>query len=127
MRGSSLITPLQDIFSYNVEQSRGDTHNLIAVIMQNEKLDLQSAVDRAGDMCRVALDKYVETKANFPSYGEEVDEQVAAFMHGLESWISGSLDWSFLTPRYFGNRRHEIKRTRWVKLARSSRAPTNAA
>ncbi|KAF8528719.1 isoprenoid synthase domain-containing protein, partial [Gautieria morchelliformis] len=105
-----------DIFSYNVEQSRGDMHNLVAIIMNNDNLDLQGAMDRAGDMCRAALDKYIETKAKFPSYGAEIDSQVAAFLRGLESWISGSLEWSFVTPRYFGNKRHEVKKTRWVKL-----------
>ncbi|KAF8588089.1 terpenoid synthase [Ramaria rubella] len=116
-----------DIFSFNVEQSRGDTHNLVTIIMENYNLDLQSAVDRAGDMCREALDKYCVTKAKFPSYGPELDNQLAAFFRGLESWISGSLDWSFVTPRYFGSRRNEIKKHRWVKLLSRSRVPVNAA
>jgi hypothetical protein len=38
----------QDIFSYNVEQARGDTHNMICVVMQEQALDLQTAVDFVG-------------------------------------------------------------------------------
>jgi alpha-muurolene/germacrene-A/gamma-muurolene/(+)-delta-cadinol synthase len=102
-------------------------HNLVAIIMNNDNLDLQGAMDRAGDMCRAALDKYIETKAKFPSYGAEIDNQVATFLRGLESWISGSLEWSFVTPRYFGNKRHEVKKTRWVKLLSRSRVTANAA
>ena len=39
---------VQDIFSYNVEQSKGDTHNMIPVVMNEEGIDLQSAVDFVG-------------------------------------------------------------------------------
>lgn len=95
--------------------------------MENEKLDLQGAVDRAGDMCRTAMDKYIETKAQFPSYGPKLDRQVAAFLQGLESWMSGSLEWSFVTPRYLGKKRQEIKKTRRVKLLRRRAMPANAA
>ncbi|KAF8590195.1 terpenoid synthase [Ramaria rubella] len=114
-----------DIFSYNVEQSRGDKHNLVTVIMKNYDLDLQSAVDCAGDMCREALEKYCETKACFPSYGTAIDKHLASFFRGLESWLSGSLEWSFVTPRYFGSRRSEIKKHRWVRLLSHSRIPVN--
>jgi hypothetical protein len=117
----------QDIFSYNVEQSRGNLHNLIAIIMHNDNVGLQTAVDRAGDMCSAALNKYIETRAKLPSYGSEIDAQLAAFLHRLESWISGSLEWSFMTPRYFGEKRNEVKKTRWVKLQSRSRVAANAA
>ena len=95
--------------------------------MHNENLPLQAAVDRAGDMCRAALDKFIETRTKFPSYGAHIDGQLAAFLYGLECWISGSLEWSFVTPRYFGSKKDEVKKTRWVKLLSRSRVPTNAA
>jgi hypothetical protein len=47
-RASPLIYAPQDIFSYNVEQSRGDTHNMICVVMDEQGLDLQAAVDFVG-------------------------------------------------------------------------------
>ncbi|KAF8507605.1 terpenoid synthase [Gautieria morchelliformis] len=99
-----------DIYSYNVEQSRGDTHNIITVIMRNRDLDVQGAFDHAGNMCIEAIKGYCEYKSRLPSYGPEIDRQVAAYTRGLESWISGNLEWSFLTQRYFGDRGQEIKK-----------------
>jgi hypothetical protein len=107
---------IQDIYSYNVEQSRGDTHNLITVIMQDRHLDVQGAFDHAGNMCIGAIKSYYEYKTKLPSYGPEIDGQVAAYTRGLESWISGNLEWSFLTERYFGNRGQEIKKDLRVNL-----------
>lgn len=109
---------LQDMFSYNAERSRGDTHNIVAIIMHHEELDLQGSIDRAGDMCRAVMDKYIETKGKLPSYGAVLDKQVAAYMQGLESWMTGNIDWSFVTRRYFGDEGAEIKRTRSVTLLR---------
>ncbi|KAF8509108.1 terpenoid synthase [Hysterangium stoloniferum] len=116
-----------DIFSYNVEQARGDTHNIIAVMMKNYDLDLQSAIDRIGDICIKAINDYRQARAQFPSYGPEIDAQLSLFFHGLQSWMSGNLEWSFETPRYLGPQRHEIRRHRWVTLMQTSRPSTNAA
>lgn len=91
--------------------------------MRNEQLDLQGAIDRAGDMCRAAVDKYIETKVKFPSYGPNIDTQLAAFVYGLESWMIGNLNWSFVTLRYFGTEGQDIKRTRWVTLTRNRVSP----
>ncbi|KAF8580485.1 terpenoid synthase [Ramaria rubella] len=116
-----------DIFSYDVEQSRGDTHNIVTVIMHNYKLDLQRSVDYAGDMCREALNEYCTLKADFPAYSPEINAQLFEYFRGLESWISGSLQWSYLTPRYFGNKGSEIKKHRMVKLSSKGPLSANAA
>ncbi|KAF8499976.1 isoprenoid synthase domain-containing protein [Gautieria morchelliformis] len=114
-----------DIYSYNVEQSRGDTHNIITVIMRNRDLDVQGAFDHAGNMCIEAIKGYCEYKARLPSYGPEIDSQVAAYTRGLESWISGNLEWSFLTHRYFGNRGQEIKKNLRVGLLSPNQLPAH--
>lgn len=39
----------KDIFSYNVEQARGDTtHNMVPVVMAERNIDVQEAVDFVG-------------------------------------------------------------------------------
>ncbi|KIJ41100.1 hypothetical protein M422DRAFT_255948 [Sphaerobolus stellatus SS14] len=106
-----------DIFSFRFEYARNDDHNLIAVMMKKYNLDIQSAVDRVADICGDALSKYLEAKAQFPSYGPEVDAQIQSFLHILQSWMSGNLAWSFVTPRYLGEKRLEIKEHRWVDLS----------
>ncbi|KAH9943692.1 isoprenoid synthase domain-containing protein [Amylocystis lapponica] len=105
-----------DILSYNREQSRGDSHNLIPVIMNSLGLDLQSAIYYAGELCNKTIDRFLAGKAALPSWGPEVDAQVALYMQGLEDWISGNGDWSFVTKRYFGEAGPEVRKSLQVEL-----------
>ncbi|KAG2141844.1 isoprenoid synthase domain-containing protein [Suillus clintonianus] len=105
-----------DIFSYNQEQSHRSTHNLVAVLMVDQGLDLQGAVDYCGRLCNISLQRFEENLAMLPSWGEEVDKQVAIYIRGLQSWITGSLHWTFESARYFGKDAHIVKRERIVKL-----------
>jgi alpha-muurolene/germacrene-A/gamma-muurolene synthase len=106
----------QDLFSYNVEQSRGDTHNMVCVFMNNDGLGLQQAVDRVGGLCKQAIDTFIENQARVPSWGDDIDKDVKLYVNGLQEWIAGSLHWSFMTTRYFGNNGGEVKATRMVEL-----------
>jgi hypothetical protein len=117
--------PHQDIFSYNVEQSRGDTHNMICVFMINDGLNLQQAVDRIGELCKQTIDTFIENQARVPSWGDDIDKDVKLYVNGLQEWIVGSLHWSFMTTRYFGDNGGEVKATRIVELL--SREITKAA
>lgn len=109
---------MQDVFSYNVEQARGDTHNMIVIVMQTQGLSLQEAVDFVGDMCKQSIDRFVQAKARLPSFdcGGRIDREVAQYVKGLEDWIVGTLHWSFESTRYFGTIGHIAKKTRVVEL-----------
>ncbi|KAI0647578.1 terpenoid synthase [Trametes meyenii] len=113
---NDLVTWSNDIFSYNVEQSRGDTHNMIAILMSLRGLDLQSAVDFVGDLCKQTIDAFIENRRNVPSFGAALDRDVALYVQGLQDWIAGSLHWSFMTERYFGKEGAQIKKHRVVRL-----------
>ncbi|CAK5261827.1 unnamed protein product [Mycena citricolor] len=86
---NDLVTWSNDIFSYNVEQSKGDTHNMIPVVMSEQGLDLQAAIDFVGDMCKGSIDRFNEDRAQLPSWGEKVDRDVAVYVDGLADWIVG--------------------------------------
>ncbi|KAG0704562.1 isoprenoid synthase domain-containing protein [Suillus ampliporus] len=105
-----------DIFSYNMEQSHHSTHNLVAVLMIDKGLDLQGAVDHCAQLSKSAIQRFEENRALLPSWGEEVDRQVAIYVQGLQNWMAGSLNWSFETARYFGKDAQTVKRDRNVKL-----------
>ncbi|KAL6306394.1 isoprenoid synthase domain-containing protein [Sparassis latifolia] len=113
---NDLVTWSNDIFSYNVEQSKGDTHNMIVVVQRQEGVDLQTAVDFVGDMCKQSIDRFSALREELPSWGPELDAQVETYVDGLRDWISGSLKWSFLSERYFGKSGLEVKKTRIVNL-----------
>lgn len=89
---------------------------MITVVMNERGLDLQSAVDFVGDMCKSAIDRFKTERANLLSWGPEIDRQVNTYVQGLADWIVGSLHWSFESTRYFGIDGHKIKKTRVVEL-----------
>ncbi|OAX38874.1 terpenoid synthase [Rhizopogon vinicolor AM-OR11-026] len=105
-----------DIFSYNVEQCRRYNHNIIICIMHEQGLDLQGAMEYAGQLCKDAIQRFEANRADLPSLGKEIDEQVAIYVEGLQDWIVSSLHWSFDTNRYFGNDGHIVKQDRIVKV-----------
>ncbi|KAF9460207.1 isoprenoid synthase domain-containing protein [Collybia nuda] len=78
-----------DIFSYNVEQSRGDNHNMISILMKYYGHDLQSAINYAGDLCARTVDAFSENRNHLPSWGAEVDYMVKRYVNGLQDWIVG--------------------------------------
>ena len=56
---------------------------MIVVMMRQEGLDLQSAVDFVGDLCKQSIDRFTEQRANIPSWGPEIDRQVEKYVTGL--------------------------------------------
>ncbi|OBZ69189.1 Alpha-muurolene synthase [Grifola frondosa] len=118
---NDLITWSNDIFSYNVEQARGDTHNMIVILMKYHGLGLQDAIDYVGDLCKSIIDSFVEHMRNVPSWGPQIDKDVAVYVRGLQEWIIGTLHWSFLTERYFGKEAAEVKKHHIVRLLRARR------
>ncbi|TFY74596.1 hypothetical protein EWM64_g9415 [Hericium alpestre] len=114
---NDLVTWSNDIFSYNKEQARDDTHNMVAIFMQHDGLSLQEAIDRVGELCKDTIDGFVENQARLPSWGPEVDAMVQGYVRGLQDWIVGSLHWSFMTTRYFGDAGAEVKKGRTVAVA----------
>ncbi|KAF8137234.1 isoprenoid synthase domain-containing protein [Boletus edulis] len=113
---NDLVTWSNDIFSYDVEQSKGHTHNMIDVIMQEQGLGLQDAVNVVGEYCKGAINRFVRDRANLPSWGPAIDAEVRVYVDGLADWIVGSLHWSFETERYFGKAGKQVKATRLVTL-----------
>ncbi|KAG1869199.1 isoprenoid synthase domain-containing protein [Suillus tomentosus] len=106
-----------DIFSYNKEQSQHDIYtNLITVLMHEQGLDLQGAVDYSGQLCKSAIQRFEDNRAILPSWGEEVDRQVAIYIQGLQDLVVGTLHWSFSSARYFGKDEQTVKRDRFIEL-----------
>jgi hypothetical protein len=97
---------------------------MIPVVMHQEGLDLQTAVDFVGNMCKQSIDRFNEDRARLPSWGPEIDRDVSIYVDGLANWIVGSLHWSFETERYFGKAGRQVKATRTVDIAplRASRS-----
>ncbi|KAG8908272.1 hypothetical protein FRB99_007805 [Tulasnella sp. 403] len=109
---NDILTWANDMYSFNVEQSKGDTQNLVVIAMNEMGLDVQGAVDFVGDLIMRRIDRYVADKELLPSWGPEVDAQLAQYVAGLERWVIGVLHWSFDSERYFGAEHERIKKDR---------------
>ncbi|KAJ2934699.1 hypothetical protein H1R20_g2413, partial [Candolleomyces eurysporus] len=86
---NDLVTWSNDLFSFNVEQSRRDTFNMVSVIMHEKGLGLQEAANFIGDLCKKTIDRFEADKQRVPSWGPDLDWQVAIYIDGLQNWIVG--------------------------------------
>jgi hypothetical protein len=64
-------------------------------------MDLQSAVDTLTEMIAQRVRDYAELKASLPSFGTEVDAELARYLAELEHETYGSVRWYYESPSAF--------------------------
>ncbi|CAE6452046.1 unnamed protein product [Rhizoctonia solani] len=114
--GSDILNWANDIYSFPVEFARGDVHNFVCVAMEHENLGVEEAIAYVDGRIRERVDEYVSIKKNLPSFGPDLDEQVASYIQGIEYFVQGFIEWSFITPRYFGDDAKRVRETGIVNL-----------
>lgn len=103
--------------SYNKEQATGDDrHNVLTVVMRQFDLDLSSGIDWVAAYHRDVEVKFFDTLRRMPSWGEDIDGQVAEYAQGLALWPRANECWSFEGGRYFGSKGLEYKLSRLVPI-----------
>ncbi|KAI5835131.1 terpenoid synthase [Schizophyllum commune Tattone D] len=114
-----------DLYSYSVESAKGiGAVNFITVLMEELGLDIQGAADYVSEVYTRLFSQYEHGRKSLPSWDPETDMAVARYVNGIGCWLRGNIDWSFETPRYFGQDALEVKRTRIVKLPSNPRDGT---
>ena len=109
--------PFQDVFSYDVEQSKGlEGNNILTVLMQARGFNLQEASDYAGTLFGDLVNRFIAERAKLPSWGPDLDRDINRYVDAIGHWVVGNLCWSFETSRYFGSALEDVKRTGVVKL-----------
>ncbi|CDO69934.1 hypothetical protein BN946_scf184836.g8 [Trametes cinnabarina] len=83
------------------EQADGDFQNLVFCIMIERDTDLQNAVDILTDMLAQRVVDYMRYKSQLPSFGAEVDSELARYTKALEQYTQGTIVWYYQSPRYF--------------------------
>ncbi|CEL56413.1 Alpha-muurolene synthase OS=Coprinopsis cinerea (strain Okayama-7 / 130 / ATCC MYA-4618 / FGSC 9003) GN=COP3 PE=1 SV=1 [Rhizoctonia solani AG-1 IB] len=114
--GSDILNWANDIYSFPVEFARGDVHNFVSVAMEHMNLGVEEAIAYVNQRIQKRVDEYVVTKNKLPKFGPGMDEQAARYIQGIEYFVQGFIDWSFITPRYFGDEAKKVKETGIVKL-----------
>jgi 5-epi-alpha-selinene synthase len=89
-----------DVFSASREMDNGDVHNLVLVLHYLQQLPLNKAINHAADMHNEKVKALIDLEASIPSFGEELDVELAKYISIMHFWISGNLNWYSLTGRY---------------------------
>ncbi|KAI0089632.1 terpenoid synthase [Irpex rosettiformis] len=112
-----IVTLDNDMASYNKEQATGDDrYNILTVVMNQFNVSLPDAVDWAVRYHKELEISFLNGLKKVPSWGEDVDEQVAMYIEHIANWPRGSASWNFEGGRYFGSRGLEVQKTRCVPL-----------
>ncbi|KAL4246227.1 Terpene synthase [Abortiporus biennis] len=96
-----IMTWPNDLCSFNKEQADGDLQNLVVCVMLEHNTDLQSAIDIVTKMLAERVADYAKLKSEVPSFGEEVDRELARYLTALEYYVQGTVVWYYDSPRYF--------------------------
>lgn len=89
--------------------------------MHEKDMTLQQAADYVGELFQSLVDTFQKHKEQLPSFSvvagdNNVDNDVATYVHTVEQAIIGNIFWSFETKRYFGEDRERVRRTLIVDL-----------
>ena len=105
------------MISYNIEQARGDNHNIVTIVMHHNKTDIQGAMDWVYQYHKEVQAEFMDIYENkIPKFGEPVDTELAQYVDGIGNWVRANVGWSYESGRYFGKKGKEIQKTRWVTL-----------
>jgi len=109
--------PLQDICSYDVEQSKvPEGNNILTVLMEANGSDLREAADHAGVHFGGLVSRFIAERNKLPSGRPDLDRDVSCYVDAISCRVIGNACWSFETLRYFGSPLEDVGRTRIVKL-----------
>ncbi|KAJ2922852.1 hypothetical protein H1R20_g14238, partial [Candolleomyces eurysporus] len=104
-----------DVYSYDMEQSKGHTgNNIVTVLMTERGLSLQEASDYVGKVCESQMQQYLDARSRLSS--SDVPRDAVRYIEALGYWMVGNLVWSFETTRYFGADHLRVLESRVVYL-----------
>jgi len=63
---------------------------MISVMMEQQGMTLQEAVDFVGNLCKQSIDRFEAARSSLPSWSPEVDRNVQIYVEGLQDWIVGA-------------------------------------
>lgn len=93
-----MIDALICVLFLQKEQLDGDYQNLVFCIMHERNVGLQAAIDILTEMLAQRVEQYIDLKNQLPSFGPEVDRELARYLHALENFVQGTVLWYYLSP-----------------------------
>ncbi|KAJ3766088.1 terpenoid synthase [Lentinula raphanica] len=110
-----MVLIANDIYSYNVEQARGDDgHNMVTIVMSRRSLNLDETLLWISDYYDNLVKSFQET---YVALRERLASDTAiSYLEGMAYWVRANDCWSFEGERYFGKKGATIQKTRLVEL-----------
>ncbi|KAK7041639.1 hypothetical protein VNI00_009244 [Paramarasmius palmivorus] len=110
-----IVIICNDLYSYNVEQSRGDDrHNLVTIVMKEQQIGLHAALKWIGDLHDSLAEEFLTAYAKLQTAG--FSDELASYADDLGNWVRANDKWSFESERYFGKEGVEVEKTRIIEL-----------
>ncbi|KAF7328550.1 Terpene cyclase [Mycena venus] len=117
--GRDLVCIANDIFSFNVEQARGDIHNAVIVVMHERGLSMQQAMDFVGTWYRDTIEELWTAMRDVPLCGSiAIRNRVKMYFAAIANWVTGNHEWSLDCDRYFPMGRGSVESGMIVPLPR---------
>jgi hypothetical protein len=108
---------VQDLYSFNVEQAKGDDHNIVTLMILHENMAVQDAIGRVSTIHDRLAAQFLGVFHSLPSFGSPaVDDMIQYYAEGLGNWIRANDCWSFETWRYFKDDGPRVQKERVVEL-----------
>lgn len=106
------------MLSYNKEQAIGDDHNVLAVVMSEQRVSLDEAVQWLAHKHRVHAENALQVLSELRAmkFSPQVDESLAIYLTFLMNWPRALDCWSFECERYFGPDSLRVQKERIVTL-----------
>ncbi|HEY4456419.1 MAG TPA: cytochrome P450 [Pseudonocardiaceae bacterium] len=94
---------VNDLLSWRKEHAQDDKMTVVRVLIEQEGLGLQQAVDRLAELVEHHERGYLAARDALLAgpLGERAD--LRSYLRGLDHLIGGSQEFEYLTPRYFGD------------------------
>ncbi|KAG5719892.1 Pentalenene synthase [Termitomyces sp. T112] len=114
---TDMIMLSNDLYSYNVEQARGDDgHNIVTIVMHQEKIGLDEAMKWIDDYYSKLVCKFLNDLNYVPAFGEGFQSELERYLDGLGNWVRANDCWHFESHRYFAESGVDIQQSRKVVL-----------
>lgn len=96
----NLLCWSNDIMSVAREIKDGDVHNLVLVLHHHQKMPLNQALKRAGEIHDCELRDMLCLESRLPTFGETIDSELHKYISALHDMIAGHISWCTYTTRY---------------------------
>jgi hypothetical protein len=99
---TNVVCWINDLLSLSKEIAQGEVQNLVLLLHHHEQIPLQEALDRVVALLDCDVRTFMTLEAQLTSFDASLSDALERYLLMLRSWMSGSLEWSYMSGRYVG-------------------------